>query len=366
MLPVYVEVASRTYRVLWLLENVLREYLETGNSSIVMTVPTTKEEAVSALQEYITELQRDKSHDVQPIDAAKTKPSRPLKPPKGEESLKSMQREVDKLDKRDGLPPPSTAISRKGRPLDFVFLRFLSHALNLRNPDLHRHIADELETLNAYRNAIMHFRDVGPDGFDHACSLTWRICHALGQDEHCGPWIGQWFGTAADPKRFWPRILGVVSEGREPTCIDYGDFAVPPVGRFRPVVLQRDGCVLFPGGLYKTRSSWIRLDPAWVAKRAVSVRCAGADRLIDSREYESWIVPEVEAATIDGDEAIGPSGLRFFIGGVERRQGTSSAQTGFMVSDGDDGVVISDGIPAGHGDLIRTVSNMAASPVDSR
>jgi hypothetical protein len=358
MLPKYVEIASRMYRVLWLVENVLREYLETGDPAIVTTAPVTRKEAVAPLLAYIAELHQS-NRLVSAEATAQTTPDRASKPRRGDEPLKNMQREAEKLGGPEGLPPPSTAISRKGRPLDFVFLRFLSAALSLRNPDLHRQIADELTTLKAYRNAVMHFRDIGPAGFDHACSLTWRICHALSQDEQCGLWIGQWFGTAADPRRIWPKLLATVTEDEDSPCVDYGDFAVPPIGRFRPFALHRGGCVLFPGGLYKARSSWTRIDPAWVAQRAAPIQLAATDRIVDAREYECWILPEVKAARMEGDDAIGPSGLHFRIGRVERRRGTSSARTGFVVSRGSDGPVISDGIPAGHGDFIRSLSNVS-------
>lgn len=363
MLPAYVEVASRMYRVLWLLENVLREYLETGDPSIVMTLPATKEEAAATLQAYIAELQNRHS-GTSLANATTARPDRASKPGAGEDPLRSMRQEVASLGRRN-IPPPATAISRRGRPLDFVFLRFLSDALAIRNPAIHRQIAEELTTLNAYRNAIMHFRDVDPDGFDHACSLTWRICHALSQDEQFGLWIGQWFGAAANAKRIWPRLLSTGRGSDELTCVDYGDLAVPPIGRFRPAALRRDGYVFFPGGLYKVHSSWTRLDPAWVAECAVSVRSAGTDRLIDAREYECWIVPEIKAATIESGDAVGPSGLRFVLGAIERRRGTSSAQTGFVVSNSGSRAMISDGIPAGHGDVIRSVVSVGNTPAIS-
>src|SRR5207244_1502628 len=99
------------------------------------------EETVSVIQSYVVGLHGSDS-TILTTDAARAKSAdRTSKQRERDDALKSLQGQLagmERLGKSGALPPPSTAISRSGRPLDFVYLSFLSHALSLRDQSLHR------------------------------------------------------------------------------------------------------------------------------------------------------------------------------------------------------------------------------------
>ena len=363
MLPSYIDVASRMYRVLFVVEYVMRASLEQEASVEFQTTSvTTMAEAAAVLRPYLESLGPSKAFGHATSDAADPQTGSGVSKEADKQSridkLRRVLKSMEDPNQSYALPPPTTAVCLLGRPLDFVYLSFLTDALSIRYPDRHSYVARDLEALIAYRNAIMHFHDVGPDALDHACTLASRVCQALGKDKQKrDTWIGQWFGRTADSKALWQRILDSAPDKTNNSCVDYEDLAVPPLGRFRPFPMVNRGRVLFPGGLYRKQDSWIRLEPAWVEQVPVAGRSAAGDRLIDSNAYECWIVPEVKAARIEGGEAIGPSGLRFRLGSVERI-GPNPTRTGFTVSAVHDRPALAVTRFPSEGDLDRRVSRV--------
>jgi hypothetical protein len=323
-------------------------------------------DVVAALSVYADGLQGGQIIPSDTIDTvAPTSAMRgPFKREERTNAWKFIQEQLDAMRGTSGAPGVPSKIM--GRPLDYVYLSFLRNALFLRKEKLQRKIAKDLDTLIDFRNAVMHFRHVKPGSFDEVCLVASRVCGALGQDEQPERWIGQWFGGAEAPKHRWRRILNGEREGPDTPCVDYGDLAVPPIGRFRQRMIRSDR-VLFPGGFYKTKKLWIRLEPVWIEQNALAGRSLAKGRLMEANEYECLIMPEVEAAEVKGAEAEGPSGLRFCISRVEQRLSANSARVGFSVSRARTGAELRDeAFLDSDRDLIRRVFKVSARSIASQ